>query len=245
MNKFENFYNNLINISVENKEKSHSAYQLLKLHSIVKKLNPCVVVEIGTNRGNSTKTILHAMHNTSSKLFSIDIADFKNSGSGENFNFIQSDSLDLNHIKKKIPLEKGIDLIYIDGLHTKNQVLNEISLYYKYVKSNGYILLDDIDHYPYSKNQRKDNLYMEKVRKEINTLVRNIFYNNFDKLELQMIYGSTGLAILKKKNDKDLNLDFKNSLVERNFYFLHKILRFLKFKNSYKYKSDGSSYLIK
>ena len=87
----------------------------------------------------------------SSKLTSIDIKDFSNVCSSSKWNFIKSNSLDINYILKKAPeiKNKGIDILYIDSLHKREHVQNELFLYYPFMNKDSVIFFDDIDSIPY------------------------------------------------------------------------------------------------
>ena len=52
------------------------------------------------------------------------------------------------------------------------------------------------------KNQRKDNAAVEFGIRKIKTLIEDISRSNLDDLELEVHYGSTGLARLKKSSHK-------------------------------------------
>ena len=50
-------------------------------------------------------------------------------------------------------LKKGVDLIYVDSYHEDKHVQKLLSLYFKYVKKNGAIFVDDIDNLYFRKNK--------------------------------------------------------------------------------------------
>jgi hypothetical protein len=126
---------------------------------IVKNINDGVFVEIGTHNGDFAHHILSSSSN--SKLYCIDpyisyddYDDSINNITGDNlynnaFNrlkslygerviFIRKFSEEAVH---DIPNE--IDFLYIDGNHRYKYVYNDLELYYKKVKKNGYIIGDD------------------------------------------------------------------------------------------------------
>ncbi len=43
----------------------------------------------------------------------------------------------------KEELKDGIDILYVDGSHTQNSVMRDVSLFYPHVKSGGAIIFDD------------------------------------------------------------------------------------------------------
>ena len=58
------------------------------------------------------------------------------------------------------------------------------------------IYFDDIDSGPYMLGQ--DNLYIEASNRMIHRLILSVFRSNFDLFDLNIAYGSTGLAKLTK-----------------------------------------------
>ena len=93
--------------------------------------------------------------------------------------------------------------------------------YYPIVKKDGYIFIDDISHLPYLKNKDRNNFYCEINNRETFEILISIYSKNIDNFDLSFSFISSGLAILKKKNDNNLmvnkklfnrNVSFKNAL---------------------------------
>ena len=57
---------------------------------------------------------------------------------------------------------------------------------------------------PYQKNRVRDNFYCEINNKETFDILLSIYSENFENFDLSFSFISSGLAIIKKKNDKDL-----------------------------------------
>ena len=61
--------------------------------------------------------------------------------------------------------------------------------------SNSWIVFDDVDTDPYTKENRTDN-YKERFLDATHEYVKSMFYANEASLNLNFAYGSTGLACL-------------------------------------------------
>jgi len=223
-----------------------AAEQLLALRDAATRRTDCVFLELGTDRGQSTKAILNALEGTNGLLVSVDINDCSAAGGGDNWIFVQCNSLDAETIFKAAPrLKEGIDCLYIDSLHEEEHVLKELYTFYPYIKQGGEIFFDDIDSTPYMRGRRKDSVAMEVANRRILRLVRDVFYDNLDQLRLDIRYGSTGLAILKKVSPLGASLRPRRRLVgERRFITFWTWMYKLGRRQAYVSRGDGSDTLI-
>ena len=64
-------------------------------------------------------------------------------------------------IDKKFP--KNFDVVYIDTLHEAYHVKKLIYHFYKKLKKNGYMFIDDISHLPYLKNEKGNNFIVRLI----------------------------------------------------------------------------------
>ena len=182
-----------------------AAKQLLELHADASQRENPIILELGVERGASTKIFLNAIANKpSASLISVDIEDCSSAASSEKWTFIKSDSTNVEAILRKAPVikERGIDLLYIDSTHSAKHVQKEVEVFYPFLKKGASIFFDDCDYFPYMRNQRKDNAAVEFGLRKIKILIEDIFRSNLEDLELCMHYGSTGLARLKKTSEK-------------------------------------------
>ena len=182
-----------------------AAKQLLELHSdAIQRENP-IILELGVERGASTKIFLNAIANKpSASLISIDIEDCSSAASSEKWTFIKCDSTNIEAILREAPVikERGIDLLYVDSTHSAKHVQKEVEVFYPFLNKGASIFFDDCDYFPYMRNQRKDNAAVEFGLRKIKILIEDISRSNLGDLELRMHYGSTGLAMLKKQVKK-------------------------------------------
>lgn len=134
----------------EGKRGSLSPYEIKVLAMLVKALNPKNVLEIGTFEGRTALNISLNM-GENSKLYTMDLPQeickdfivgrlFKNSDKKHKIKQIFADSryFDFSKLPK-------MDLIFIDGGHSYEEVLSDTKNAIKILNKNGIILWDDID----------------------------------------------------------------------------------------------------
>ena len=176
------------------------------LFPIIKGINNPTILELGVQKGRSTKKFLDICKKNNGKLFSIDIDDCSNIINDKSWNFYQTRDDNFEYIKSKIP--EKIDILFIDTLHEANHVKRLINEYYPIIKKNGFIFIDDISHLPYLKNKDRDNFYCEINNKETFDLLISIYSENTENFDLSFSFVSSGLAIIKKKTDSEL-IDYR------------------------------------
>ncbi|MDA7694959.1 class I SAM-dependent methyltransferase [Candidatus Pelagibacter sp.] len=223
------------------------AQQLLRLHQEVKlKVDP-LVVELGVDKGQSTKVFLNAIEGkNNAKLISIDIENCRSAVDAERWEFVQQDSSDIKSLLIAKPIIKsGIDVLYVDSLHTAKHVQKEIYNFFEYLNKDAYIFLDDIDSGPYMFKQRKDSAGIEIANRKIYKLLEAIFRANIDKLDFEIMRGSTGLGVFRKRVPLGEKLNSPILLRERNNYLINKIFQIIFFKKSYRHNTNRfNSFLI-
>ena len=89
----------------------------------------------------------------------IDIKDCRNSIDDKDWEFVQQDSTDIEKLLINKPeIKNGIDILYVDSLHTAEHVKKEIYNLFEYLNNDAYIFFDDIDSSPYMSKQRKGSI---------------------------------------------------------------------------------------
>lgn len=189
-------------------EDHFSARQLLELHAEATRRDRVTILELGVDFGQSTRIFLNAIDGKpDSRLISVDIRDCARAAASDQWTFVQADSGDAEAIVARQPiLRQGIDILYVDSLHTAEHVLKEVGGFYPYLNKGAVIFLDDIDSFPYMRGQRKDNVGKEIANRAIDRLVERIFLSNIAELELTVHRGSTGLARLDKRSERGASL---------------------------------------
>jgi len=179
--------------------KGKVATQLMRMYKTAVAKDVPVILELGTAKGQSTTVFLQACEEKNGRLVSVDIADCADIAISSKWHFVQSDTTDIEFILSRTPfLKNGIDILYIDSLHSLVHVEKELTVWYPYMNEQSWIFFDDVDSNPYRNRNRKDNFSREVSRDEIHDYVKSFFYGNEDDLYLDIMYGSTGLACLYK-----------------------------------------------
>jgi len=198
-------------------EGRHGARQYLEIHGEIARRTAPTVLELGVDAGRGTKIFLNALYKAGGGLLiSVDIVDLAHVAQSPQWQFVQSDSADIDHIVDMAPiLKQGIDVLYVDSLHTEDHVRKEVYGFYPYVKKGGAIFFDDIESFPYMENQRKDNIHTEIGNRQILGLINSIFESNMDQLDMTVLRGSTGLARFDKRSEMGTELAPATKVAER------------------------------
>lgn len=203
MRPYESFINELREKSAVKGEPRAYALQLMELHREASMRSEPVIVELGVEKGQSTRVFLNAIHEKiGAKLVSVDILDYSDAVADPNWEFVKQDSADADAlIEEKVYLEQGIDILYVDSLHTSDHVKKEVYGYFRWVKRGGVIFFDDVDSGPYMIGQRKDSVSMEITNRKILNLLEAIFRANMDSIDFSIMRGSSGLAKFVKRTE--------------------------------------------
>ena len=189
---------------------------------LVKKINKPIILELGVQKGRSTKKFLEICEENKGKLFSVDIDDCSNVSNDRNWKFLKTKDDNFDFIQSEIG--EKIDVLFIDTLHEANHVKKILYGYYPIIKKDGYIFIDDISHLPYLKNKDRDNFYCEINNKETFEILISIYSENIENFDLSFSFISSGLAIIKKKTNSDLN---KTQKMKSRKYSLKNIIRLI------------------
>ena len=193
----------------------------------ISKINNPIILELGVEKGRSTKKFLEICKKNQGTLYSIDIDDCSNVTNDQNWKFYQTRDDNFDFVKSKIP--KEIDVVFIDTLHEADHVEKIVYAYYDLIKVNGYLFIDDISHLPYIKNSQRENFYCEINNKETFNRILEIYNQNQDNFDLEFCFVSSGLSIIKKKTNNKLNQKIKIFSKEyRLKNFLRKIWKKIK-----------------
>ncbi len=247
MKIYQDYIDKLLENSKSKSESRFAANQLLEMHTEVTKRESPLIVELGVDKGQSTRVFLNAIsHKINAKLISVDIKDCKDAVNSTDWEFVQQDSLDITSLLLKKPIiKKGIDVLYIDSLHTQTHVLKEVYNFFEYIKPNGLIYFDDIDSDPYMSNQRKDSVSTEIANREIFELLEAIFRANHSSIDFFINRGSTGLGKFIKKTNLGDKLNSPLFIKKRHFKIFWRLLEIFKLKKNYRHKnSTNESFLI-
>ena len=217
------------------------------MHAEASKRSTPIIVELGVDKGQSTRVFLNAIsEKKNSRLISIDIRDCKDAVKSDKWEFVKQNSIDIESLLNKKPIiKKGIDILYVDSLHTESHVLKEVYGFFKYIKPNGVIFFDDIDSGPYMNKQRKDSINTEINNRKILNLLESIFRANYSSIDFSIHQGSTGLAKFIKRSQLGDNLNDPIFISKRRFRIFWRFLEIINLKKSYRHNNKtNDSFLI-
>ena len=177
------------------------------LFDLIQNIENPAILELGVQNGLSTKKFIDICNKNNGFLYSVDIDDCSKVSNDKRWTFIKSRDDNFNLIKSKIP--KEIDILYIDSLHEADHVSKIIYGYYNLIKSGGFIFIDDISHLPYVKNGMRNNFYCEINNQETFNILLEIYFANYNKINLNFSFESSGLAIIRKKSNEMLDKEIK------------------------------------
>tara|TARA_Y100000389_G_scaffold201559_1_gene244536 strand:+ start:1036 stop:1665 length:630 start_codon:yes stop_codon:yes gene_type:complete len=163
----------------------------------ISKISRPNILELGVQKGNSTKMFLKVCEDNDGFLTSVDIDDCSNVSTSQKWKFIHSSDDNFNHINKYI--SKDLDIIFIDSLHEPNHVKKIFYNYFDFLKVNGLIFIDDVSWLPFVENDIFDNDFIERINRLTFEKILEIFNSNKESLCLEVNFSGSGLAIFSKK----------------------------------------------
>ena len=141
-------YDNVYNVFIFNKDGNHGYFSLL--HNLTSNIEG-TIVELGNREGLGILSIYDAL-SENSELYTLDIVDdvrfINDKIKSDSRVHILNDfnSLDADRIEKTFE-KKSISMIFLDTIHTYEQVLEEYKLWEPYMKDDCVMLIDDIRDY--------------------------------------------------------------------------------------------------
>ena len=139
---------NVYNVFIFNKDGNHGYFSLL--HNLTSNIEG-TIVELGNREGLGILSIYDAL-SANSELYTLDIVDdvrfINDKIKSDSRVHILNDfnSLDVDRIKKTFE-KKSISMIFLDTIHTYEQVTQEFKLWEPYMKDDCVMLIDDIRDY--------------------------------------------------------------------------------------------------
>ena len=141
-------YDNVYNVFIFNKDGNHGYFSLL--HNLTSNIEG-TIVELGNREGLGILSIYDAL-SENSELYTLDIVDdvrfINDKIKSDSRVHILNDfnSLDADRIERTFE-KKSISMIFLDTIHTYEQVSLEFKLWEPYMKDDCVMLIDDIRDY--------------------------------------------------------------------------------------------------
>lgn len=181
------------------------------------------ILELGVQKGNSTKMFLDICNKNDGYLTSIDIKDCSSVSMDKRWKFIFSSDDNFEYIDQHIT-NKNFNILFIDSYHEPSHVRKVFYHYFYYLKKNALIFIDDVMWLPYVENGIRDNDFSERINRLTFNKLLEIFNNNVENLTLDINFNGSGLAILKKIGDK---LNEEKEIKNRLFSIKNLIKKFI------------------
>ncbi len=169
----------------------------------IKNIKNINILELGVQRGSSTKKFLDVCESNNGFLTSIDIDDCSKVSNSDRWKFIHSSDDNFEKIDKII--SKSFDFVFIDSLHEPNHVKKIFYHYYDLLKVDGLCIIDDISWIPYTKNEYRNNEFAENINRSTFKIILEIYNMNKENFNLEFFFKDSGYAIITKKNNNILN----------------------------------------
>jgi predicted O-methyltransferase YrrM len=173
------------------------------LYPLISRIHKINILEFGVQKGRSTLKFLDICNKNDGFLFSADIDDCSDVSKDPRWTFIKSRDDNFDLIKSKIP--KKVDVIFLDSLHESAHVEKIVYNYFDLLNKDGFFFIDDISHLPYLINKSRNNFYCEINNKETFKKIVEIYNSNMSNFDLSFSFIASGLAIIQKKNENNLN----------------------------------------
>tara|TARA_B100000768_G_scaffold147504_1_gene141055 strand:+ start:119 stop:775 length:657 start_codon:yes stop_codon:yes gene_type:complete len=182
------------------------------------------ILEFGVREGRSTKMFLDICAKNEGKLISVDVDDYSNLFNDNNWTFLKTRDDDYEKVSSYF--SEDFDIILIDSLHEPNHVSKLIYTYWKHLKLNGSMYIDDISWLPYMKNSWRDHEYTENINRDTFNKILEIQLSNYDNINLIFSFSGSGMCRIIKQNHNELS---KPKLMFPRKNYIKKILKKLLF----------------
>ena len=182
------------------------------------------ILEFGVREGRSTKMFLDICAKNEGKLISVDVDDYSNLFNDNNWTFLKTRDDDYEKVSSYF--SEDFDIILIDSLHEPNHVSKLIYTYWKHLKLNGSMYIDDISWLPYMKNSWRDHEYTENINRDTFNKILEIQLSNYYNINLIFSFSGSGMCRIIKQNHNELN---KPKLMFPRKNYIKKILKKLLF----------------
>ena len=151
------------------------------------------VLEIGVRGGASTAAFLLGLDVNGGHLYSVDTEDCRVFAPHPNWSFLQASSRNHSAVFSFVPPE--IDVLFIDGDHSREGYVNDLYTYSTIVREGGLVLSHDIDtssNPGYTVEKGFPEAPSEALREEYFKFVTNKGYVHYE------LPGNIGMGVIVK-----------------------------------------------
>ena len=181
------------------------------------------ILEFGVREGRSTKMFLDICAENEGKLISVDIDNYFNLFNDKNWTFVQSRDDDYKKVSSYF--NDNFDIILIDSFHEPNHVSKLIYTYWKHLKTNGTMYIDDISWLPYTKKSWRDHKFTENINRDTFYKILEIQLSNYDNIDLSFTFNGSGMCKIIKLNEDQLSAP--KTIKTRKYYIKNLLKKFI------------------
>ena len=194
----------------------HGYAEFYEFHFSYLKNKEIKLLEIGTWKGGSIASFHHYFNKAI--IFCLD-RNYKFQFKSSRINFFNCNTRNINELKKFENLlikkkSENLDIIIDDASHIYSDILNNFKIFFKKVKSGGFYVIEDLNHYKYYSHlndSSSDSLGIEEILKLLkngqifksSTLdeeFQNYCFNNILDISIHKgIQDDSYIAFVKKK----------------------------------------------
>ena len=183
----------------------------LILKEKVNEIKDGILVDLGVRYGVSSYVMLYKSTENRNKVYGIDIDNQVNKlvTQNPNYTFIQSDSVIEG---KEWNPELKIDMIFIDTLHIKEQVLRELKVWFPHLKNDALLVFHDTN-WPEGKKDFYNGKHWGRPEEAVLEFfeINSLFEEN-DYFKVNHYPESWGMTFVKLKNKNKVlgnNIDWE------------------------------------
>jgi hypothetical protein len=198
---------------------------IVKLHEISQTFSDSIFVDLGVREGASSGILCDRSKELNNKIYGVDI-DFSllksNLVEGQNYEIIEGDS---STIGRDFEIPEGVDILFVDTLHVKEQVLCELYYWIDRMNENSYVIFHD-SHWDADMRENIGGVNWDRVDDAIVQFfnlkeLKNQKNTNIDVTCYPESYGMTFIKIKKKVNFKKNVKNWKQIFKKRNQLISH------------------------
>jgi cephalosporin hydroxylase len=189
---------------------------IVKLHEISQTFSNSIFVDLGVREGFSSGILCDRSKELNNKIYGVDI-DFSllksNLVQGQNYEIIEGDS---STIGRDFEIPEGVDILFVDTLHVKEQVLCELYYWIDKLNTNSYIVFHDT-HWSDGVQEKINGITWDRVDDAIVEFfeLKELKSQKNKNIEVTCYPESYGMTFIKIKN----KVNFKNNIKNWNAVF--------------------------
>jgi hypothetical protein len=184
---------------------------VVKLHEISQSFSNSIFVDLGVREGCSSGILCDRSKDLNNKIYGVDI-DFSlfktHLVKDQNYEIIEGDS---STIGREFPIGEGVDILFVDTLHVKEQVLCELYYWIDKMNINSYVIFHD-SHWPESMREKIGGLEWDRVDAAITEFfkLKELKTQKNTNIEVTCYPESYGMTFIKIKKKVDFKKNVKN-----------------------------------